>query len=184
MFYNIVHLLTELHQRSCLSSSSDVLPLTSSSLAQNAKLSNKSDCFDAKSKGKVKSFSDYKKMKGSEWKKKVDKGKSKYEDVVIFIGLLQWNQEERKLKAKRGKKLLSKFQIKHLTLKCGQKALKSGKLITVMISSNRKNILWFIQMVKKLCFCLTQRSSFQQNDTGKRVGKIKNALLCMPAVMM
>ena len=88
MFYNIVHLLTELHQRSCLSSSSDVLPSTSLNLAQNAKSTNKSDCFDAKSKERVKSFSDYKKMKGSEWKKKVDKGKGKDEDV-IFIGLLQ-----------------------------------------------------------------------------------------------
>ena len=44
-------------------------------------------------------------MKASEWKKNVDIGEGEDEDVVIFIELPQWKAEERKLKAKRGKRV-------------------------------------------------------------------------------
>ena len=57
----------------------------------------------------VKSFASYKKLKGKEWKSKVSKTgqeeKKKAQDVVINVGLMEWNEKEQVLKAKRGKKL-------------------------------------------------------------------------------
>lgn len=57
----------------------------------------------------VKSFASYKKMKGKEWKSRVSKTgqeeKKKAQDVVINVGLMEWNEKEQVLKAKRGKKL-------------------------------------------------------------------------------
>ena len=48
-------------------------------------------------------------MKGNEWNKKVKvKANDKAEDVVIFIGLIHWRQEERKLKPARGKRVALK----------------------------------------------------------------------------
>jgi hypothetical protein len=65
---------------------------------------------------KIKSFAEYKKGKGKQWKKSVspknsdeDKlqvAKSKERDVCINIGLLEWNIKESILKPKRGKKLV------------------------------------------------------------------------------
>ena len=57
----------------------------------------------------VKSFASYKKMKGKEWKSRVSKTgqeeKKKAQDVVISVGLMEWNQKEQVFKAKRGNKL-------------------------------------------------------------------------------
>ena len=59
--------------------------------------------------GKVKSFKCYLKDKGKEWKdrvsKPVDKKKKKVESVVIFVGLMEWNEKDQKLKGKRGNKI-------------------------------------------------------------------------------
>ncbi|XP_028412774.1 uncharacterized protein LOC114535677 [Dendronephthya gigantea] len=63
----------------------------------------------------IKSFADYRKAKGKQWKKSVstknpDKDKpntkSKERDVCINIGLLEWNSKDNVLKPKRGKKLV------------------------------------------------------------------------------
>ena len=57
----------------------------------------------------MKSFENYKKAKGKEWKKKVSKSdsekKKKVENVIIHIGLMEWSDKEQKLKGKRGKKI-------------------------------------------------------------------------------
>ena len=57
----------------------------------------------------IKSFASYKKSKGKEWNSKVsktgDKAKKKVPDVVISVGLMEWNEKEQLLKAKRGKKV-------------------------------------------------------------------------------
>ena len=48
-------------------------------------------------------------MKGKEWKSRVSKSgqeqKNKVQDVVVNVGLMEWNGKEQVLKAKRGKKL-------------------------------------------------------------------------------
>lgn len=55
---------------------------------------------------KVKSFASFRKSKGKEWHKKVNKkDKEKVEDVMIYIGLMEWNIKQEDLKVKRGKKL-------------------------------------------------------------------------------
>lgn len=65
-----------------------------------------------KSSKPVKSFSDYKAAKGKQWFSKVKGGKAKGnknsaadQEVLIFIGLLEWNEKENILKPKRGKKV-------------------------------------------------------------------------------
>jgi len=60
---------------------------------------------------KIKSFSEFRKAKGKQWKKSVspkssDERKSKEREVCINIGLLEWNCNENILKPKRGKKLV------------------------------------------------------------------------------
>lgn len=60
---------------------------------------------------KIKSFADFRKAKGKQWKKSVspknsDERRSKEREVCINIGLLEWNYKENVLKPKRGKKLV------------------------------------------------------------------------------
>lgn len=60
----------------------------------------------------VKSFAEYKTAKGKQWFSKVKGGKGKGtktsaadEEVLIYIGLLEWNEKQNALKPKRGKKV-------------------------------------------------------------------------------
>ena len=60
-------------------------------------------------KKKVKSFSEFHKSKGKQWKSLVSKtcgkkGKNPEGNVQIQIGLFEWNLKDMKLKPKRGKK--------------------------------------------------------------------------------
>ena len=57
-----------------------------------------------------KSFLSFRKSKGKEWKSLVSKShpggkKRKEADVVVYIGLMEWNENSGSLKPKRGKKL-------------------------------------------------------------------------------
>lgn len=57
---------------------------------------------------KVKSFASFRKSKGKEWKSRVtkfSKEEKKYEDVVVHLGLMEWNEKDQILKSKRGKRL-------------------------------------------------------------------------------
>ncbi len=55
---------------------------------------------------RVKSFASFRKSKGKEWHEKVNKkDKKKVEDVVVYIGLMEWNAKQEDLKVKRGKNL-------------------------------------------------------------------------------
>ena len=65
-----------------------------------------------KSSTSVKSFAEYKTAKGKQWFSKVKGGKGKGtktsaadQEVLIYIGLLEWNGKENVLKPKRGKKV-------------------------------------------------------------------------------
>ena len=65
-----------------------------------------------KSSKYVKSFTEYKTAKGKQWCSKVKGGKAKGtktsaadRKVLIYIGLLEWNEKENVLKPKRGKKV-------------------------------------------------------------------------------
>ena len=57
-----------------------------------------------------KSFLSFRKSKGKEWKSLVSKSdpggkKRKEADVVVYISLMEWNENSGSLKPKRGKKL-------------------------------------------------------------------------------
>ena len=65
-----------------------------------------------KSNKSVKTFTEYKAAKGKQWFSKVKGGKAKSrktstadQEVLIYIGLLEWNEKERVLKPKRRKKV-------------------------------------------------------------------------------
>ena len=64
---------------------------------------------DVAIKKQVKSFEEYKKDKGAQWKSRVSKSnstvKKKEDDVVINISLMEYSDKEQVLKPKRGKKL-------------------------------------------------------------------------------
>ena len=55
----------------------------------------------------VNSFASYKRIEGKQWKSRVSKTgqeeKKKAQDIVINVGLMEWNKKEQVLKAKRGK---------------------------------------------------------------------------------
>lgn len=57
----------------------------------------------------MKSFASFRKSKGKEWKSRVTKSskeeKKKNEDVVVHLGLMEWNEKDQILKSKRGKRL-------------------------------------------------------------------------------
>ena len=57
----------------------------------------------------VKSFEEYKRDKGAQWKSRVSKSnstvKKKEDDVVINISLMEYSDKEHVLKLKRGKKM-------------------------------------------------------------------------------
>ena len=63
--------------------------------------------------GSIKSFVEYKSMKGNQWHSRVKCGKQKSsststaqeQSVSINIGLLEWNEKDSELKPKRGKKV-------------------------------------------------------------------------------
>lgn len=58
-----------------------------------------------KAEKKVKSFNEFKKAKGKEWKSHVSKKEKNMDgNVSINIGLYEWNCKDRKLKPKRGKR--------------------------------------------------------------------------------
>ena len=70
------------------------------------------------------SFNAYKQRKGKEWKNKVSGKKSKREDVVISLGLLEW-KDGRDFKQRRGKRTVVRVNTEdnyHVLLrKCEEK---------------------------------------------------------------
>ena len=70
---------------------------------------------------KIKSFADFKKSKGKQWKKSVSTNsshenklndKAKERDVCINIGLLEWNIKQNLLKPRRGKRVVLRISNK------------------------------------------------------------------------
>ena len=64
--------------------------------------------------GRVNSFNTFKRLKGTQWKQsvskkgkipKVSEGKAQEDEVMIFIGLAEWNEKQDSLKRKHGKRL-------------------------------------------------------------------------------
>ena len=77
----------------------------------------------------LKSFTEYKASKGKQWKSRVTmkSKKDKIEDVVIQVGLLEWNDRERKLKPKRGKRMALRVSLKDPYVTIRKKAIEKWK---------------------------------------------------------
>jgi hypothetical protein len=135
------------------------------------------------SKSAVKSFSEYKKLKGSEWLKKVKvKENEKAEEVVIFIGLIQWREKERKLVAARGKRVALRISNKAPYADVRSKGIEKWKAYHSNEFDEEYSLVY--QDARKLFFCQERRSFLLQRDTRRRVGKIIKELLCISAVIM
>ena len=93
MFYNRFYLTFIMY----------ALPLNLFLIYSGIKSGNENKC-------KVKSLKEYREGKAKEWKKRTakDQGsekKKKDSDVVVNIGLMEWNDKEQELRRKRGKRL-------------------------------------------------------------------------------
>ena len=98
--------LQNINTSSNLNTSSSSNPSSSSYSNSSSDPSSSSYQGSSSTTAKVKSFSEYRKLKGTEWNKKVKgKEKDKAHDVIIFIGLLQWRHLDHKLKPARGKRI-------------------------------------------------------------------------------
>ena len=53
----------------------------------------------------LKSFDQFRKIKGKQWKTKCTKKPEKEEEVTISVGLLEWKETDMKLKPLRGKRI-------------------------------------------------------------------------------
>jgi hypothetical protein len=144
-------------------------PSSSSNPSSNPSFSSasnlKSGCASGSEKvdkvGKVKSFSQYRKLKGSEWEKKVKgKEKDKADDVInIFIGLLQWRQLDRKLKPARGKRIALRVSNEAPYAELCTQALLKWKAYQSNIYDEEKEYYWFLRTVTRLCSCLVRNNS-------------------------
>ena len=90
--------------------------------------------------GSVKSFADFQKSKGKEWKERVSKknkgakgkkvdqrGASSEREVIIFIGLVEWNESSECLKRKHGKRMALKVNKVDPPVVLLQKAVEEWK---------------------------------------------------------
>ena len=98
--------LQNINTSSNLNTSSSSNPSSSSYSNSSSDPSSSSYQGSLSTTDKVKSFSEYRKLKGTEWNKKVKgKEKDKADAVIIFIGLLQWRHLDHKLKPARGERI-------------------------------------------------------------------------------
>ena len=77
----------------------------------------------------LKSFTEYKSSKGKQWKSRVTtkSKKDKNEEVVIQVGLIEWNYRERRLKPKRGKRMTLRVFLKDTYATIRKKAIEKWK---------------------------------------------------------
>ena len=92
------------------------------------------DSSSVKSSRPVKSFAEYKTAKGKQWNSKVKGGKAKGtktsaadQEVLSYIGLLEWNEKENVLKPKRGKKVALRISTSAKSSLVRQKAEEKWK---------------------------------------------------------
>ena len=75
----------------------------------------------------LKSFEQFRKLKGKQWKTKCSKKTEKEEEVTISVGLLEWKENDMKLKPVRGKRISLRVSNKAPYTVITQKQLKSGR---------------------------------------------------------
>lgn len=108
---------------------------------QNQASSSDATQVSAGSLSRVKTYIDYKRSKGKEWKDSVSqKGKGKKcqrdaksaetdQEVIIFIGLMEWNEKSDCLKKKHGKRLALKVNKKDPPAALLEKASQKWKAV-------------------------------------------------------
>ena len=130
-----------------------------------------------KSSKSVKSFSEYKTAKGKQWYSKVKSGKAKGtktsaadQEVLIYIGLLEWNEKENVLKPKRGKKVALRISNSAKSSLVRQKAEEKWKAYYRNLYEENQTYL--------LLFCLGQVNFSLLSDTMKKLAKITTESTC------
>ncbi|PFX14874.1 hypothetical protein AWC38_SpisGene20936 [Stylophora pistillata] len=137
-----------------------------------------------KSSRSVKSFAEYKTAKGKQWNSKVKGGKAKGtktsatdQEVLIYIGLLEWNKKENVLKPKRGKKVALKyFNPCNSSLVC-QKAEEKWKAYCRNLYEESQTYLLLYEDGKHVLFLLGTSELFSLKRYQEEIGKDYNRIL-------
>ena len=99
----------------------------------------------------LKSFEQFRKLKGKQWKSKCSKKTEKYEEVTISVGLLEWKETDMKLKPVRGKRIALRVSNKAPYTVIFSKAIEKWKAYQSQLY--KKNICLSMKMENKLNFC-------------------------------
>jgi len=75
----------------------------------------------------LKSFEQFRKLKGKQWKTKCSKKTEKEEEVTISVGLLEWKETDMKLKPVRGKRIALRVSNKAPYIVIFSKAIEKWK---------------------------------------------------------
>ena len=138
-----------------------------------------------KSSKSVKSFIEYKIAKGKQWYSKVKGGKAKGtktstadQEVLIYIGLLDWNEKENVLKPKRGKKVALRISNSAKSSLVRQKAEEKWKAYYRNLYEENQRFLLHYEDGQQFFFCLGQVNFSLLSDTMKKLAKITTESTC------
>ena len=111
----------------------------------------------------MKSFASFRKSKGKEWKSRVTKSskeeKKKTEDVVVHLGLMEWNEKDQILKSKRGKRLPLRVSPNASYATLRQQAEEKWKTFHSNLYDESQAYHLLLEDGKKALFYLGQRKS-------------------------
>ena len=121
----------------------------------------------------IKSFTEYKASKGRQWKSRVTSKskKDKIEEVVVQVGLLEWNDRERKLKPKRGKRMALRVSLKDPYATIRKKAIEKWKNYHKNLYDEEKEYLLTYEDGSESLFLPGTHSFFDLKTYREEIGK-------------
>ena len=136
-----------------------------------------------KSSKSVKSFSEYKTAKGKQWYSKVKGGKAKGiktsaadQEVLIYIGLLEWNGKENVLKPKRGKKVALRISNSAKSSLVRQKAEEKWKAYYRNLYEENQAYLLLYEDGQQVLFLPGTSELFTRKRYHEEIGKDYNKI--------
>ena len=129
----------------------------------------------------IKSFDQYRKNKGKQWKTKCQKkkGKAKEEEVTIAIGLLEW--KEKRLKLARGKRIALRVSNNVPYTEILSKAVKKWKAYHSDLYIEAKSISLYLKVASKPSLYLERLNFSSFLGIKRKLERITNELCCISA---
>lgn len=136
-----------------------------------------------KSSKSVKSFAEYKTAKGKQWFSKVKGGRGKGtktsaadEEVLIYIGLLEWNEKQNALKPKRGKKVALRISTSAKSSLVRQKAEEKWKAYYRNLYEESQTYLLLYEDGQQVLFLPGTSELFSLKRYQEEIGKDYNRI--------